>query len=358
MLQMQRRSRMNFSRFRLFFLAFLALCAVAVTVHSQEHGKPPERPLSTSWGHKVWSTEDGLPQNSVHGILQTRDGYLWAATEGGVARFNGFQFTVFNQESVPEFTSNDTCCLAEDRNGDLWIGTSDGLLRYAGGAFRRYTTADGLPSAIVESLAPTDDGSLLVLTADGLARYEGQRFSALAPSASALGTGPGNAAWIAAAAGIFSYDNGHLRAASLPGLPGSIESLGSLKMVRNGPGLARLSCCGIRAGSGPGVSATSCLGLECSLFSKIRAGLCGSEQTRVLLRCHLQVQLGMCSSRVCLPLVPAPFSQCLKTGSIVCGSVRIPLGYMSFNERNSRRCLRFRVGPSLLLHKLLTEPSG
>ncbi len=227
---------MNFSRFRLFFLAFLALCAVAVTVHSQEHGKPPERPLSTSWGHKVWSTEDGLPQNSVHGILQTRDGYLWAATEGGVARFNGFQFTVFNQESVPEFTSNDTCCLAEDRNGDLWIGTSDGLLRYAGGAFRRYTTADGLPSAIVESLAPTDDGSLLVLTADGLARYEGQRFSALAPSASALGTGPGNAAWIAAAAGIFSYDNGHLRAASLPGLPGSIESLGSL---RNGSQWAR-----------------------------------------------------------------------------------------------------------------------
>ena len=230
MLQMQRRSRMNFSRFRLFFFALLALCAVAVTVHSQEHGKPPERPLSTSWGHKVWSTEDGLPQNSVHGILQTRDGYLWAATEGGVARFNGFQFTVFNQESAPEFTSNDTCCLAEDRSGDLWIGTSDGLLRYAGGAFRRYTTADGLPSAIVESLAPTDDGSLLVLTAGGLARYEGQRFSALAPSASALGTGPGNAAWIAAAAGIFSYEHGHLRAASLPGLPpGSIEGLGSLK---------------------------------------------------------------------------------------------------------------------------------
>ncbi len=221
---------MNFSRFRPFFFVLLALCAVAVTVHAQEHGRPPKRPLPTSWGHKVWSTEDGLPQNSVHGILQTRDGYLWAATEGGVARFNGFQFTIFHQESAPEFTSNDTCCLAEDRSGGLWIGTSDGLLRYAGGVFRRYSTADGLPSPIVESLAPTDDGLLLVLTAGGLARYDGKRFAALGPSASALGTGPGNAVWIATAAGIFSYEHGHLRAASVSGFPpGSIEGLGSLK---------------------------------------------------------------------------------------------------------------------------------
>ena len=221
---------MNFSRFRPFFFVLLALCAVAATVHAQEHGKPPEHPLSMSWGHKVWSTEDGLPQNSVHGILQTRDGYLWAATEGGVARFNGFQFTIFNQESTPEFTSNDTCCLAEDRSGGLWIGTSDGLLQYAGGAFHRYTTADGLPSAVVVALAPTDDGFLLVLTTGGLARYDGQRLTALAPSASALGTGPRDAVWIATATGIFSDEHGHIRTAPVTGLPAEpIEGLGQLK---------------------------------------------------------------------------------------------------------------------------------
>src|ERR1700733_1252296 len=230
MLQMQRRSRMNFSRFRPFFFVLLALCAVAATVHAQEHGKPPEHPLSMSWGHKVWSTEDGLPQNSVHGILQTRDGYLWAATEGGVARFNGFQFTIFNQESTPEFTSNDTCCLAEDRSGGLWIGTSDGLLQYAGGAFHRYTTADGLPSAVVVALPPTDGRFVLVLTTGGLARYDGQRLTALAPSASALGTGPRDAVWIATATGIFSDEHGHIRTAPVTGLPAEpIEGLGQLK---------------------------------------------------------------------------------------------------------------------------------
>ncbi len=222
---------MNFSRIRLFlFVLLLTQYAVAVTVPAQEHGRVPEGQLSGAWGHKDWSSENGLPQNSVHRILQTRDGYLWIATEGGVARFNGIQFTVFNQESAPAFASNDTCCLAEDGGGGLWIGTSDGLLRYAGGVFRRYTTADGLPSPVVVSLAPTEDGFLLVLTAGGLARYDGQKFIQLGISASALDTGFDKTVRVATATGIYSYTHDLQQAAPLPNFPTEpIEGLGSLR---------------------------------------------------------------------------------------------------------------------------------
>jgi ligand-binding sensor domain-containing protein/signal transduction histidine kinase len=231
MIETQTHRRMSFSRFRpIFFVLLLTLCPVIATVCAQEHRKALEAPLSSAWGQKAWSSENGLPQNSVHRILQTRDGYLWIATEGGVARFNGIQFTVFNQESEPTFTSNDTCCLAEDRSGGLWIGTSDGLLRYAGGAFRRYTTADGLPSAVILSLAPTSDGSLLILTTGGLARYDGQKFTPLALSPSALGAGLDNTVWLANATGIFSYNHEQLRAAPVLGLPAEpAEGLGSLE---------------------------------------------------------------------------------------------------------------------------------
>lgn len=229
MIQTQMHRRMNFSRFCPFaFVLLLTLDAVAAAVPALA-GKPPEVPFSGSWGHKVWSSENGLPQNSVHRILQTRDGYLWIATEGGIARFNGIQFTVFNQESEPKFTSNDTCCLAEDRSGGLWIGTSDGLLRYASSTFRRYTAADGLPSAVVLSLAPADDGSVLILTAGGLARYDGQKFTPLSLSASALGSGFDSTVWLANATGIFSYNHEQLQAAPVPRLPAEpIEGLGSL----------------------------------------------------------------------------------------------------------------------------------
>ena len=36
-----------------------------------------------------WRTERGLPQNTVTGIAQTSDGYLWVSTVDGLARFDG-----------------------------------------------------------------------------------------------------------------------------------------------------------------------------------------------------------------------------------------------------------------------------
>src|SRR5947209_18185544 len=47
--------------------------------------------------HRVWTTEDGLPQNSVNAIIQTKDGYLWMGTQEGLVRFNGATFTIFDK---------------------------------------------------------------------------------------------------------------------------------------------------------------------------------------------------------------------------------------------------------------------
>jgi ligand-binding sensor domain-containing protein len=42
-----------------------------------------------------WTTEEGLPQNTVHAIVQTPDGYLWLATLDGLVRYDGVKFTTF-----------------------------------------------------------------------------------------------------------------------------------------------------------------------------------------------------------------------------------------------------------------------
>src|SRR5678816_4567945 len=44
----------------------------------------------------VWQTEQGLPQNHVTSITQTRDGYLWLGTYEGLARFDGVRFASFH----------------------------------------------------------------------------------------------------------------------------------------------------------------------------------------------------------------------------------------------------------------------
>jgi ligand-binding sensor domain-containing protein len=58
--------------------------------------------LLTQYSLDVWQVEDGLPQNTIRAIHQTRDGYLWMATEEGLVRFDGVRFTVFDSVSTPE----------------------------------------------------------------------------------------------------------------------------------------------------------------------------------------------------------------------------------------------------------------
>src|SRR5580765_6862829 len=69
----------------------------------------------------TWTTENGLPQNSVNDILQTRDGYLWLATFGGLVRFDGVRFVIFDR-STPGIESQRVRALYQDRSGVLWAG--------------------------------------------------------------------------------------------------------------------------------------------------------------------------------------------------------------------------------------------
>jgi signal transduction histidine kinase/ligand-binding sensor domain-containing protein len=209
--------------------AFLwTLCGIA-TLSASAHSQVPD-----TLGHQSWSTENGLPQNSVHQIFQTRDGYVWIATEGGIARFNGIDFKVFNHDNTPAFTSDDICCFTQDSAGSLWIGTADGLLRYTASTFRRYSSADGLPSGRIASITAGSNGSLLILSDNALTGFDGGRFSPLSLPASATPTAMAQAddgsVWIASTSGIFQYREGYIRSESISPTPqvADIEGIGFL----------------------------------------------------------------------------------------------------------------------------------
>jgi ligand-binding sensor domain-containing protein/signal transduction histidine kinase len=137
------------------------------------------RPLHASRGglFDAWTTENGLPQNSVNDILQTRDGYLWLATHGGLVRFDGVRFTVFDR-STPGIASQRIRALHEDRRGALWAGTEDGVvIRYADRVFTSYTNADGLPHDVVVRIEDGADGALWVTWHRGrVMRFDDGRF--------------------------------------------------------------------------------------------------------------------------------------------------------------------------------------
>ncbi|MDB6024822.1 MAG: hypothetical protein JWM68_1045, partial [Verrucomicrobiales bacterium] len=126
--------------------------------------------LLPEYSVRAWHVEDGLPQNMVQALVQTRDGYLWAGTRRGLARFDGSKFTVFNSESTSEIKDPIINALCAAKDGSLWIGTESGLVQLKDGEFTRYT--NGLPSEQVKVIREISDGSLLVGTVKGLARYK------------------------------------------------------------------------------------------------------------------------------------------------------------------------------------------
>ena len=56
-------------------------------------------PLMTAtaqYHFESWTTQNGLVQNSVRSIVKTQDGYLWLGTFEGLVRFDGVDFTTFD----------------------------------------------------------------------------------------------------------------------------------------------------------------------------------------------------------------------------------------------------------------------
>jgi diguanylate cyclase (GGDEF)-like protein len=70
--------------------------------------------------------------------------------------------------------------LFQDRTGFLWAATENGVFRYDGQRFRRYGPGEGLPREVIVSLGEAPDGSLLAGCRAGLYYLHGDRFEKLA----------------------------------------------------------------------------------------------------------------------------------------------------------------------------------
>jgi ligand-binding sensor domain-containing protein/signal transduction histidine kinase len=157
--------------FKLLLPLLLMLCG------GQALALDPQRELG-QFGRQVWQTETGLPQNTVHSVVQTSDGYIWAATEEGLARFDGLSFVVFDKQNTPQLKSNDVRALFATRKGNvLWVCTAEGLTRLSNNEWVTYTTEQGLAGNDVVSAYEDREGIVWVATSSGLSRYRDGAFT-------------------------------------------------------------------------------------------------------------------------------------------------------------------------------------
>ena len=155
-----------------FFILLFALMGSALALD-------PKRSLS-QYASTTWTEEHGLPQDTIRAITQTTDGYLWLGTDEGLARFDGYEFVVFNK-TKGNLPGGSVAALAAAADGVLWIGTSSGLTRYHERKFRTYTTKDGLPDNAVTELLVDHAGAVWIVAGAYLSRLADGRFTNFAP---------------------------------------------------------------------------------------------------------------------------------------------------------------------------------
>jgi signal transduction histidine kinase/ligand-binding sensor domain-containing protein len=195
-------------------IALTARAACALDTHAQLR----------QYGSQLWQTESGLPQNTVHAVLQTWDGFLWIATEGGLVRFDGSQFATFTRQTVPQLPSDFIYQLMEDRHGTLWISTAGGVASYSQGSFRGYAQP-------AQAYATYQDrgGRVWALSPDGVYRFERGGFVLASATdlseASRMAESPDGALWLGTEDGLLRAAAGSEELKPVQGKVGAVAAL-------------------------------------------------------------------------------------------------------------------------------------
>ena len=128
----------------------------------------PLAPIHAQIRIDAWTTDNGLPQNSVTGVTKTPDGYIWFTTNEGLVRFDGVRFTVFNRSNTPEITNNRMSGAFADQQGAVWMNTEAGeILRYEQGGFTVVMKPGEIPSGVASSFFRDPAGRVIFYKAPG-----------------------------------------------------------------------------------------------------------------------------------------------------------------------------------------------
>lgn len=118
------------------------------------------------------TTREGLINDNVTYILDSRTHGLWFATVGGIGRWNAKTRTITNYTTDQGLPDNIVSWIMEDREGHLWFGTERGICQFRGNTFTYFTAADGLENETVWSIYQDQDGLIWMGTEKGMYTYD------------------------------------------------------------------------------------------------------------------------------------------------------------------------------------------
>ncbi len=110
-----------------------------------------------------WRSHAGLPDDRATSIVQDSRGYVWAATHGGLARFNGWDFTAVTSSELPLGGRTRVRDLCAARDGSLWaVFDGNRLVQWKEGRVRIFSREQGLPGGSLTNICEDEQGAIYV----------------------------------------------------------------------------------------------------------------------------------------------------------------------------------------------------
>lgn len=145
-------------------LTIAALCALPAAALT------PDREL-TQYVHRIWQTQQGLPDGAITRILQDPTGYIWLATETGFHRFDGVRFTPAERVWPTAPAGLNVRAAALDPTNTFWLGGNDGnVYAVRPGGTTKYTQELGLPAGQIQCMFVDESEAVWTCFEGGLTR--------------------------------------------------------------------------------------------------------------------------------------------------------------------------------------------
>ncbi|MDZ7755434.1 ligand-binding sensor domain-containing protein [Rhodohalobacter sp.] len=116
---------------------------------------------------RKWDNTRGLPVNTVFKVIKDETGYLWAATEEGLVRFDGVNFRIYNQDNVPDLVSTMFYDLETSSDGGIWAANANSIVHAKNNQIQVYNARALVEGTWITSVSEIDNGDVWAGTNDG-----------------------------------------------------------------------------------------------------------------------------------------------------------------------------------------------
>lgn len=166
----------------------------------------------TNWTR--YNTSDGLVSNTVKTITIDGSNNMWAGTNSGVSKFNGSTWTTY---TTTQGLPNNSINVITSKGSEVWVGTNSGAATFNGSIWVSYSSTSGLPHNTVNCIFIDAAGNKWIGTYTGLCKYNNIDFTIYSTLSSGLPqnnikniTQDSNGVmWFETSSGLTSFDGTH-----------------------------------------------------------------------------------------------------------------------------------------------------